>query len=122
MPTIDDLTGLTLLGFVSLTVLVAIADTAGSIIAAIAKGTFNLAYISQWVTSHLVVRVLPIAALGWLGHGVPALDVPRIDPVWYAALLALLTYFLETVASLKDAFSGTGSTPPADSSPVPPPV
>lgn len=122
MPTIDDLTGLTLLGFVSLTVLVAVADTVGSVIAAIGKGTFNLAYISTWVTSHLMVRVLPIAALGWLGHGVPALDVPRIDPVWYAALLALLTYFLETVASLKDSFTSRGSTPPADNSPIPPPL
>lgn len=119
MPNID-LTNITLEGLVFLTVIVAAIDIIGSILAAIVKREFNLAFVAVWLESHGLKRVLPIFAFAWLGHGVTQLGVPAIPALFDMAVAGLTAYLLETVASL--IASSKDASPPVDVSPVPPPV
>lgn len=107
MPTIDDITGLSLLGVTSLTILLAAVDTGGSIIAAFIHKTFSTQFLLEYLRSHVLMRVFPILALGVLGHGVAMLDIPAIPAATLAAGVSLLAYLIETLGSLKGSFDGS---------------
>lgn len=115
-----DLTTLTITQVVSLTVVVTVIDVAAAIVLAMTKGTFSLAYVALWLQSHVAPRVFPIFALAWLGHGVPAFDVPAIPPLFGLAIGGLTAYVLETVKSVSENFRTGAPPPPVDETPVPP--
>lgn len=92
-------------GLVGLTV----ADFLTGITAAFRTGTFDPASIAQFLQTHVIGRVLPIAVVAVLGHFEPAL--------WAIAGLAAGAYTVETINSIKknlqltdeliDTFGGT---------------
>lgn len=113
-----DLSAITLQQLIGLTVLVTVIDVLGGIALAAVHGTFSLGYVAVWLQSHVVPRVFPILALGIVGHGIPALDVPPIPFAFGLAIAGLTAYVLETIASLRDSFRDA-APPPADGTPVP---
>ena len=115
-----DLTAITLQQLIGLTVLVTVLDVAGGIALAVVHGTFSLNYVAVWLQSHVLPRVFPIVALGLIGHGFPADGsiVPAIPFAFGLAIAGLTAYVLETIASLRDSFTGK-AVPPTDLTPVP---
>jgi len=79
-----------IMGLVTLT----IADFLTGISAAWRSETFDPACIATFLSTHVVGRVLPIAAIAVLGHFEPAL--------WALAGLAAGAYAVETLASVRD--------------------
>lgn len=74
----------------------ALADFLTAVGAATRNGTFRVAHVNDWVASHLLGRVMPIAGLAALGHFV------GIDALFAIAGLALATYLAETAVSIRD--------------------
>lgn len=116
-----DLSALTLEQVFGLLVVITAFDVVGSILAAIVQGKFNAAFVALWVQSHVLKRQFPIFALAVIGHGIPQLGVPAIEPAYLAALAGLAAYVVETIKSLMDSVRGGDPPPPADTTPVPAP-
>lgn len=72
---------------------IAVADFVIAVAAAIRDGRFSLALVGNWVQTHLLGRVLPIAALYALGQDNQAL--------WAIAVGAGATYAAQTLASIR---------------------
>jgi hypothetical protein len=96
---IPEIAVITLKGLIALTVLVGLIDTAFAMIAALAQGVFDWKYAVAWLLDHGRIW-LAIIALGILGTGIPALDVPPIHVVYLAAQAGLVTYVGNTIRSL----------------------
>jgi hypothetical protein len=109
----SDLTGLTLVGIISLAILLAAVDTGFSIVAALARGVFSGAYVLEYLRTHIAQRVFVITALATLGNGVPFLGLPSLPACTLAAQVTLGLYLVETIASLRSTQQGT-SKPPAE--------
>lgn len=109
---IPDLTGLSLVSFFGLLLLVAFADVATAIVVAIVRNTFATAAVLDYLRTHILLRVYVIFGLAIVGHGIPALGVPPINWAWLTAGVSLGGYVIETLGSLRDTLQ----------SPPPPPA
>jgi len=101
--TLPDLTGLPLEAVVSLAMIFAFADTAVSVVIAIANKNFKADYLADFLRSHVLLRVFPIIALALIGVGIPALSVPAIPEASLAATVALGLYGIEVLGSIKSS-------------------
>lgn len=108
---LPDLTNLTLRGLISLLVILAATDVAINSVLAIIRSTFSIAAGLDYLRTHVLLRVFPIAALALVGHGIAALDVPAILAASLAAQASLALYAIETLASLRDGFTGDSTAP-----------
>jgi hypothetical protein len=123
--TLPDFTGLSLVAFITLLVILSAADMLWNSLLAIVHKNFSSAYVADFLVSHVAMRVGPIAFLEILGNGIPAAGLPAIPAVSAVAVLGLGAYFVETVGSLVTATRTTvpittdpsapavGATPPA---------
>lgn len=95
------------------TLLAALLDLVGGVLAAVRSGTFTLGRIADFVGDHVLMRVIPIAALATFASvlsaalaGLPAGDttsgvLSALPPtVWAAVWAAAIAYVAETLASL----------------------
>lgn len=112
------LSDLTLLGVVTLTLLITAIDVVGAYLLAAAQGKFDLGYVANWLTSHSLKRVFPIYALALLGTGVEAAGIPAIPPLFVAATVGVGGYLGETVKSIFVNFNDARAV--RDETPVPP--
>lgn len=110
---IPDLTGLSLVSFFGLLLLVAAIDTGTAIVVALIRNTFSSAAVLEYLRTHVLLRIFPIFALAIVGHGIPALGVPAISVAWLAAAASLVGYIVETVGSLRDTFQSPPPPAPA---------
>ncbi len=104
-----DLTNLTFTGFSTLLVLVAALDVGLSSVVALARGVWTADVALTYLRTHVLLRIFPIFALAALGQGIPAFDLPAFPVFDLAAKASLALYGLETVASLRDSFTGSAS-------------
>lgn len=115
----------TLAAIVTLAIVAALADFACGVIAALRAGTFNFRELAQFVGTHLLARVVPIAAVAFVAsalsaalagiHNAPAVLVAAPDAAWAAAWAAVIAYVLETVSSLTDSLGTIRSGVPKPS-------
>lgn len=110
-----DLTRLTVSQVVTMAAVLAAIDTVAAIVLALGRGTFSLAYVGVWLTSHVAMRVFPIYALVILGAGLPGLT-PGVPALFALAVAGLAAYLGETVKSILINFHT--SAPPTDETPV----
>lgn len=102
-----DLTNLTFTGFTTLLVLVAALDVGLSSVVAIARGVWMADVALTYLRSHVLLRIFPVFALAALGQGIAPLELPAFPVFDLAAKASLVIYGIETVASLRDSFTGT---------------
>jgi hypothetical protein len=104
-PAIDfefpELVIISLRGLISLTILVGLADTVFAMVTAIGQRVFDAHYMLTWLVTHGRTW-LGIIALGVLGYGIPALDIPPIHVAYLAAQAALALYVGNTVMSMTE--------------------
>jgi hypothetical protein len=74
-------------------VVLTLADWITGVSAAVRSGTFEAGLIAAFVQTHVLGRVVPIAAVAVLGHFEPAL--------WALAGLSAGAYTVETIASIR---------------------
>jgi hypothetical protein len=96
---IPEIAVITLKGLIALTIIVGLIDTAFAMLAAAAQRVFDWKYAVTWLIDHGRIW-LAIIALGVLGTGVPALDVPPIHVAYLAAQAGLVLYVGNTIRSL----------------------
>jgi len=108
---IPDLTNLTFLQLGTYLVFVAAADVIFNSVLAIVHRDFSAAYFADFIRSHLLLRVTVILLVAAFGHGIPALGVPGIPAVSFAASAALGAYIIETVWSIRGALKDTSPEP-----------
>jgi hypothetical protein len=108
---LPDFSNLSLTALCTLLVLTAFFDVAWNIVLAIVHGDFSASYVADFIRSHVLLRVFPIAGLGILGHGIPTADVPSIPPLTLAATGALAAYVVETAWSMVQALNDTRPVP-----------
>lgn len=113
-PAAVDLTRLTVTQVATLAAVLAVVDTLSAIVLAIGKGTFSLAYVGVWLTSHVAMRIFPIYALAILGAGL--LGTPAVPALFILAVAGLTAYLGETVKSILINFAT--SRVPTDETPV----
>lgn len=106
-----DLSQLSLTAILTYAVLLAAIDVAWNVVLSFVHRNFSLAYVADFLTSHVLVRIVPIALLAIAGHGIPALGVPELAIATLAAAAGLAAYALETIGSLKGALSDTKPAP-----------
>jgi hypothetical protein len=106
-----DLTTISLLGLISLTILTGAADTLISMLIALANGNWSSHYALDFLVSHVAKVWTPITLLGILGQGIVPLDVPAIPLATAAAVGALVVYIGVVIASLKQSFEDRGIAP-----------
>lgn len=99
--TLPDLSALTLQQVFGLLAVIAAFDVLTAIAASVAQGKFSLGAVAVWLQSHVLKRAFPIFALAVIGHGIPPLGVPPIEPAFILAIAGLSAYVLETVASIR---------------------
>lgn len=80
-------------------VIAALLDTATGMLAALVSGSFSVAYAAEWLRSHLLARVLPIAVAA-LGGSLMA--EPLGATLLAAAAVGAATYAAEVVGSVAD--------------------
>lgn len=114
-PASVDLTRLTVTEVATLAAVLAVIDTLAAIVLAIGKGTFSLAYVGVWLTSHVAMRIFPIYALAILGAGLAGIT-PAIPALFILAVAGLAAYLGETVKSILINFAT--SRVPTDETPV----
>lgn len=85
-------------------VAVAAADTIIGIGKAIIGGNFSLDHVAQFVRSHLLERVLPIAGLLIVAQLYPSLG----QLLGATALAAAAAYVAETLGSIRDTLGSGG--------------
>lgn len=78
------------LAMITTALALAVADFAVAVAVAVREQRFEAALIAGWLETHLVGRVLPIVVLAVLP-----------EPLFAIAGLALATYTVETIASLR---------------------
>lgn len=123
---LPDLSQLTLAQIVATFLFFAFLDTAAAVIVAVINHNFVAAYLTDFLTSHVLKIGAPILGMALVGHGVPGV-VPAIPFATLAATAGLATYILATIASIKGTFEDkaiapTTSTnvPPVTTTPPPP--
>jgi len=116
--TIPDFANLPITALATYLVLIAAADTLAAIVLSVVHGNFSATYVADYLRTHVLLRVFPIAALGILGHGIKSLGVPEIPAVSLFATGGLAAYLVETIGSIRDSFT---STNPAPTPPTPTP-
>jgi len=104
---LPDLTNLPLSALLTYLILIAAVDVAFNTVLAIARSQFSPAYILEYLRTHILLRVFVIGALGVVGHGIPALEVPAIPAISAATSISLGLYIVETIASLRGAITTT---------------
>lgn len=114
------LSDLTLVGVVTLTLLITAVDVIGAYVLAASQGKFDLGYVANWLTSHSIKRVFPIYALALLGVGIEQAGIPAIPPLFIAATVGVAAYLGETVKSIAINFADARAV--RDETPVPPPA
>lgn len=108
-----DLTNLGLQAIVGLLIVLGGLDTIGSMLIALALGTFSGTYATSFLVSHVSKIWFPIFGLGLLGQGIEILGVPAIGLAGLAATGALAAYLVATVVSLKGSFEDRAVAPKA---------
>jgi uncharacterized membrane protein YdjX (TVP38/TMEM64 family) len=93
-----DLSGLTVEQVLLVALVLAIVDTISGITGALATHTFDVSKLADWVTTHVLQRVLPIVALVAIAAALP--PGPGADAVRATAVAALASYLAETVNSV----------------------
>ncbi|HEX5466376.1 MAG TPA: hypothetical protein VFW92_06840 [Candidatus Limnocylindrales bacterium] len=101
MPTLD-FSALNLTSFLIVLVILAGVDTVVGIGKALADHTFRLDTVAAFLGSHVLSRILPLAAMALLGQGLPQFGLPAVAMAWALAAGGLAAYFAETVGSLRD--------------------
>lgn len=108
---LPDLTNIPLIALFTYLILVAALDVGFNVVLSIVHGDFSALYVADFLRTHILLRVFIIGALGVLGHGISALEVPAIPAVSLAATGGLAAYIVETVASLVQALHETTPRP-----------
>lgn len=123
---VPDLTNLSLFQIVATFLLFAVLDIAAAVVVAVINHNFVAAYLTDFLTSHILKVGAPILGMAIVGHGVAGV-VPAIPFATTAATGALGLYILATIASIKGTFDDkaiapTTSTnvPPVTTTPPPP--
>jgi hypothetical protein len=99
-----DLTQITLGQFIIVLGSVAIVDVGVGILAAITAGTFSPAHVADFIKTHVLYRVFPIASLAFLSLSVPEVS-EGTSMLWIMACGSLAAYLVETVGSVRESFS-----------------
>jgi hypothetical protein len=94
-----DLTGISWSQLLIAAVVVAIIDTVTGVLGAIAGGTFSAAFLPEFLSSHVLNRVLPIAAAAYLG-GVVLAGTSGGQVIFGTALTGLGAYIIATFPSV----------------------
>lgn len=74
----------------------ALADFLTGVSRAIRMKAFDPRYLADWLQSHLLGRVMPIAGVALLGRFL------AVEPLFAIAGLALATYVAEATVSIRD--------------------
>src|SRR5574337_181007 len=104
-----DFTAINLTSFLVILVILAAVDTVVGIGKSLADHTFALDKVAEFLGSHVLGRILPLAAMAALGQGVVALGIPAVPAAWALAAGGLAAYFAETVGSLRDTLGSAGA-------------
>lgn len=108
---IPEIALITLKGLIALTIITGLIDTGFAMIAAVQQHVFDWKYAIAWLVDHGKVW-LAITALGVLGTGIAALDVPAIKVSYLAAQAGLALYVGNTIKSMID--NARNSSAPSD--------
>lgn len=92
-----DLNGITWSQMLLITLVVAAVDTLSGIFGAIAKGTFSLSVVADYIRTHVLQRVFPIVGLSFISQTLPGTTGTA---VWAVCLLSLAAYVAETISSV----------------------
>ncbi len=92
--TLPDFTGLDVTTVITIAAALAGVDTIWNILTALARGQFDATKVIQFVQTHVLLKVFPIAAGALLG------GYTHIGAVSLLATGALAAYFVDTIASL----------------------
>jgi len=109
--TIPDLTHLTLAQVIGGALFLAALDTVSTVLLAIANRNFSSQYVTDFLTSHVLKIVAPIALLATAGHGLPAFGVPEVPEAFAASVAALSAYGVKTIGSLYSSWQDKGAVP-----------
>jgi uncharacterized membrane protein YdjX (TVP38/TMEM64 family) len=93
-----DLSSLTVEEVLLVALALAVVDTISGIAGALATHTLDVSRLAEWVTTHVLQRVLPIVALVAIAAALP--QGPGADAVRATAVAALASYLAETVSSI----------------------
>lgn len=97
-----DLSSISLNEFVVLLVAIATVDVLAGILSAIATHTFDPAKLPDFLVSHVLQRIFPIAGLLFISQALPAGTAQGAhQAIWALALAGLVGYVVETVLSLQ---------------------
>ena len=109
-----DLTALSLQSTVALLLLIGVVDTAGSMLIALASGTFSAVYATGYLVSHVAKMWFPIFALALVGNGIAPFAIPAIPAASWAASLSLAAYGVATLGSLKASLADRSIVPESE--------
>lgn len=94
----------------------ALADFVAAVLASLATHSFNALLVSNFVTTHLLNKVLPLVLLAivasLLGHitdglpDAPVLLTTAVGAAWTAAVAGVIAYVVTTLASLQATVQG----------------
>jgi hypothetical protein len=109
-----------------LALIASLADLAAGVIAAVVSHTFSVSKIAEFLSTHVLGRVIPIvavafvasalsAAVGGIGAA-PAVLATAVGAAWATAWAGVIAYVLETLASL-GVHVQTVTTPQGTSTP-----
>lgn len=112
-----DLNHLTLSQLLVGLLLLTAADFVSGVGSAIAHHTFTVDEVAQFISTHVLGRVIPLAFLAAVGLGIPQLGVEGIPAVFAIFLAGGAAYVAETVSSIAQ---NVGTVTPATVSRNPP--
>jgi hypothetical protein len=95
-----DLNNLSLVQIVITLFAITLLDWISGVGVAIANKTFTFDRVAEFLTTHVVRRVIPLSFAAALGLGVPQLGLQPILAIWGIFLLGAAAYVAETLASI----------------------
>lgn len=110
-----DFNNLTLVQIVIALFAIASLDWVAGVGVAVKNGTFNVDYVANFLSSHILARVIPLSFAAAVGKGIPQVGLEPILAIWAIFLLGAATYVAETVSSIAKNIGARNQT----SEPVP---
>lgn len=112
------LNSLSLSQFLLVVIVVSLVDFGVAVGKALNAHTFALNQVADFLSAHILSRVLPLFALAYVGHGnLPLLDQNAVAAAATAAGVGLAAYVAETYGSLRDTLATKPAPAPAPATP-----
>jgi hypothetical protein len=109
-----DFTNLTLIQLISSLLFFAALDTGVAVVLAVMRNEFSVAYLLDFLRTHILKVGVPIVGLGIVGNGISVggeVFVPAVPAAGIAASVSLAGYVVVTIASIRESFNETKPVP-----------